>query len=99
MRFMDLLFLIAELESNRWWESFLCLSASLYQAVGVVTHVPEGDEGQSDPAAVHRGDLVLTGHHRGDGPPVGESPSSSTTHIKGIIIYIFTALKTPETNT
>lgn len=42
----------------------------LYQSICVVTHVPEGDEGQSDPAAVLSRDLVLTGHHRGHRPPV-----------------------------
>ena len=42
---------------------------STHQPVGVIAHVPEGDEGQGDPAAVLGGDLVLTGHHRRDGPP------------------------------
>lgn len=34
-----------------------------YQSICVVTHVPEGDKGQSDPAAILSRDLVLTGHH------------------------------------
>lgn len=50
-----------------------CESHQLYQSVCVVTHVPQGDEGQSDPAAVLSGDLVLAGHHRGHCPPVTEN--------------------------
>ncbi len=41
----------------------VCVCVCLYQSICVVTHVPEGDEGQSDPAAVLSRDLVLTGHH------------------------------------
>jgi len=44
-----------------------------HQSVGVVTHVPQRDQGQDDVAAVLSGDLVLAGHHRGHGPPVDQS--------------------------
>lgn len=40
-----------------------------YQSIRVVAHVPQGDKGQSDPAAVLSRDLVLAGHHRGHCPP------------------------------
>lgn len=58
----------------------VCLCATLYQSISVVAHVPEGDEGQSDPAAVLSRDLVLTGHHRGHGPPVTRMNQSQKTH-------------------
>ncbi len=40
-----------------------------HQAIGVVAHVPERDEGQCDPTSICCGNLVLTGHHRGHCPP------------------------------
>lgn len=40
-----------------------------YQAVGVVTHVPQRNQGQGHPGAILRGDLVLSSHNRRDRPP------------------------------
>lgn len=40
-----------------------------HQAIGVVAHVPERDEGQCDPTSICCRNLVLTGHHRGHCPP------------------------------
>lgn len=41
-----------------------------HQAIGVVAHVPERDEGQCDPTSVCSRNLVLTSHYRRHCPPV-----------------------------
>lgn len=45
----------------------------VYQSICVVAHVPERNEGQGDSAAILSRDLILTGHHRGYGPPVNQT--------------------------
>lgn len=58
---------------NQFPGKYTSVCVCAHQSICVVAHVPERNEGQGDPAAILSRDLILTGHHRGYGPPVNQT--------------------------